>query len=106
MLRLLFWTFPRKKTHVLYPSQSGDIRMTFSPKRHINLTQIINYNVLICAQPLGAPRPLALALLTVALPLAKPTPLPFTPLLLNIGAFLYSHGTLALVLRIPKTHNI
>ena len=39
-------------------------------------------------QPLGAPRPLARALLTVALPLAKPTPLPFTPLLLNIGAFL------------------
>jgi hypothetical protein len=38
--------------------------------------------------PLGAPRPLARALLTVALPLANPTPLPFTPLLLNIGAFL------------------
>jgi len=40
-------------------------------------------------QPLGAPLPLALALLTVARPLAKPTPLPFTPLLRNMGAFLY-----------------
>lgn len=38
--------------------------------------------------PLGAPLPLALALLTVALPLARPTPLPFTPRDLNIGAFL------------------
>lgn len=34
--------------------------------------------------PLDWPR----ALLTVALPRAKPTPLPFTPLVLNIGAFL------------------
>ena len=42
------------------------------------------------AQPLGAPLPLALALLTVARPLAKPTPLPFTPLLRNMGAFLYA----------------
>lgn len=40
------------------------------------------------AQALGTPLPLALALLTVARPLAKPTPLPLTPLLLNMGAFL------------------
>jgi hypothetical protein len=40
-------------------------------------------------QPLGAPLPLALALLTVALPRAKPTPLPLTPRLRNMGAFLY-----------------
>lgn len=37
-----------------------------------------------------APLPLALALLTVALPLANPTPLPFTPRLLNMGAFLFT----------------
>ena len=46
------------------------------------------------AQPLGAPPlPLARALLTVALPLANPTPLPLTVLLLNMGAFLRKVST-------------
>jgi hypothetical protein len=44
-------------------------------------------------QPLGAPLPLALALLTVARPLASPTPLPFTPLLRNMGAFLCNRSS-------------
>lgn len=73
------------------PSQSGKTCRLFL-KRHINLTQLhlcpLAYEL---SHPLGAPRPLARALLTVALPLAKPTPLPFTPLLLNIGAFLFRH---------------
>jgi hypothetical protein len=62
----------------------------FSSQRHIKLTQAIIYPQLNSnqPQPLGAALVLARALLTVALPLAKPTPLPFTPLLLNIGAFL------------------
>jgi hypothetical protein len=64
------------------------------PQRHIDLTQTRIYpftarhTTHVLPYPLAAPRPLARALLTVALPLAKPTPLPFTPLLLNIGAFL------------------
>lgn len=36
----------------------------------------------------------ALALLTVARPLARPTPLPLVPLLLNIGAFRNMSGTM------------
>lgn len=36
----------------------------------------------------------ALALLTVARPLAKPTPRPLVPLLLNMGAFLSMSGTM------------
>ena len=35
-----------------------------------------------------------LALLTVALPLAKPTPLPLVPLDLNMGAFRNMSGTM------------
>ena len=42
------------------------------------------------SQPL---RP-ALALLTVALPLARPTPRPLVPLLLNMGAFRNMSGTM------------
>ena len=64
----------------------------FSSKRRIELTQAFIYapSSRSFVQPArGAPpRPLALALLTVALPRARPTPLPFTPLLLNMGAFL------------------
>ena len=40
--------------------------------------------------PLGGPPRCPLALLTVALPLANPTPRPLVPLDLNIGAFLYT----------------
>lgn len=36
----------------------------------------------------------ALALLTVARPLARPTPRPLVPLLLNMGAFLSISGTM------------
>ncbi len=48
------------------------------------------------SQSQSAPQPLlpALARLTVALPLASPTPFPLAPRLLNMGAFLSMSGTM------------
>ena len=62
----------------------------FSSKRRIELTQAFIYapSSRSFVQPARGAPPRALALLTVALPRARPTPLPFTPLLLNMGAFL------------------
>ena len=51
-----------------------------------------------CQPPLGPLWPLAL--LTVALPLANPTPLPLVPLDLNMGAFLQSSASLLLFRRL------
>lgn len=57
-------------------------------------SKVVRFLLLCQLWPLSHPRRPALALFTVALPLARPTPRPLVPLLLNMGAFLSMSGTI------------
>lgn len=65
----------------------------FNPKDRGYVVAILREEI-IRSYPRVTPRPLALARLTVALPRASPTPLPFTPLVRNMGAFRSISGTI------------
>ena len=105
-------TFPRCRLVILSALESSFIRSFIPPVNVISCNRwmaapaikpsrmpgLLFCQILALDSPITQhyfqPRLPALALLTVALPLARPTPRPLVPRLLNIGAFLSMSGTM------------